>query len=93
MIRTYQRWVGRLLNFRTVRRPPATVGACGICGVRFAGKTEQWSGVEQVLRAHESICPGGDRGDETVVPFPSDPDPEHERAMVPLSSLTLALRT
>ena len=69
-----RQWVPRLLLNRIVRRPPDAVGACDKCGVAFAGLTERWGAVEQVLRAHESICPGGQRWGEVVRPFHDNHD-------------------
>ena len=54
---------------RTRRRAPQTVGTCVVCGVKFAGSTERRSLVEEVLRVHQSICPGGTRGGHIVAPF------------------------
>lgn len=64
------RWVPRLMRTRIVRRSDRTVGQCCECGVAFAGSVEQSAGVAQVWRAHESVCPGGDRAGEVVHPFP-----------------------
>lgn len=64
------RWVPKLMQSEIVRRAGRTVGRCCECGVAFAGQVEQSAGIEQVWRAHESICPGGERAGEVVCPFP-----------------------
>jgi hypothetical protein len=51
------------------RRNHDAVGACGVCGVTFAGTTERAPDVRQVLGVHERICPGGRRAGEIVTPF------------------------
>jgi hypothetical protein len=51
------------------RRDYDAVGACGVCGVTFAGTTERAPDVRQVLGVHEAICPGGRRAGEIVTPF------------------------
>ena len=51
------------------RRVPETVGACTVCGVKFAGSDGRRALVEEVLRVHQSICPGGTRGGHVVAPF------------------------
>jgi hypothetical protein len=51
------------------RRNYDTVGACGVCGVTFAGTTERAPDVRHVLGVHESLCPGGRRAGEIVTPF------------------------
>ena len=82
-----QRWIPRLLSSRVVRRAPDAVGSCSHCGVAFAGLTERWSQVEQVLQAHESVCPGGDRAGEIVRPFgeaDSAPEPWLAAATLPV---------
>jgi hypothetical protein len=59
----------RLLTPRIPRRPPSHVGVCAACGVAFlapAGRLEQTA---ELLRVHESICPGGDRAGEGVTPL------------------------
>lgn len=65
-------WVPRLMRTRIVRHPARTVGKCCACSVAFGGTVEQAASVEQVLRAHESICPGGERDGELVLPFQPD---------------------
>jgi len=45
------------------------VGVCRRCGVRFAGRPHHRLAVLGVLRAHESVCPGGDRDAEWAAPY------------------------
>jgi hypothetical protein len=54
---------------RRTRRRLTPVGACGVCGVTFAGTTKRAPDVRHVLGVHESICPGGRRTGEVVTPF------------------------
>ncbi len=51
-------------------RPEHVVGACTACGVVFAGREAERVRVAEVLRVHQTICPGGSRAGEVVVPFP-----------------------
>jgi hypothetical protein len=51
------------------RGRPGPIGRCEQCGVTFAGAPERRSQIEQVLRVHRSICPGGSRDHEVVTPF------------------------
>jgi hypothetical protein len=50
-------------------RLPEPVGACSVCGVRFAASADRRALVEEVLRVHQSICPGGMRAGHVVAPF------------------------
>jgi hypothetical protein len=45
------------------------VGACSVCGVTFAASAGRRALVEEVLRVHQSICPGGTRAGHVVAPF------------------------
>jgi len=65
-----RRLVPRLLGKRVSRRVPTVVGACTVCGVRFAGPRRRHAEVTAALRAHETICPGGRRSGQIVTPFP-----------------------
>ena len=55
---------------RRLRPRPGVVGACTVCGVVFAGREAERGRVVEVLRVHQTICPGGSRAGEVVVPFP-----------------------
>jgi hypothetical protein len=59
----------RLLVSRVPRGARQIVGTCAACGVAFEGPRSRQADVEQVLRAHQRICPGGDRAGEMVTPF------------------------
>lgn len=50
-------------------RAPETVGTCSVCGVKFAASAEHRARVLEVLRVHQSICPGGLRAGHVVAPF------------------------
>ena len=54
---------------RERRRVPEPVGACSVCGVKFAASAERRALVEEVLRVHQSTCPGGMRAGHVVAPF------------------------
>jgi hypothetical protein len=54
---------------RQQRRLPEPVGTCSVCGVRFAASDDRRALVEEVLRVHQSICPGGVRAGHVVAPF------------------------
>jgi hypothetical protein len=51
------------------QRVPEPVGTCSVCGVKFAASAERRALVEEVLRVHQSICPGGMRAGHVVAPF------------------------
>jgi hypothetical protein len=59
----------RVLPRRARRRAVRSVGSCRTCGVVFAASEDERRKVEQVLRAHERICPGGRRRHEVVTPY------------------------
>jgi hypothetical protein len=66
--------VGQLLPLSRVlgrrsRRRLHTIGACATCGVQFAAMEEQRGNVEEILRVHQRICPGGRRGGEVIAPY------------------------
>jgi hypothetical protein len=61
--------VPRLLSKRISRRVGTVVGACAVCGVRFAGPPRRHAELTAVLRAHEAICPGGRRSGLIVTPL------------------------
>ena len=61
--------VPRLLSNRVSRRVPSVVGACAVCGVRFAGPPQRHAELMAILRAHEAICPGGRRSGLIVTPL------------------------
>jgi len=68
-----RRWLGRriltrLLTPRVPRTARQTVGVCSRCGVRFAGPRNRVELAQRVLRAHERICPGGNRQSEVATP-------------------------
>jgi hypothetical protein len=45
------------------------IGACAVCGVRFASTPARRAEIAHVLAVHESVCPGGDRAGEVVIPL------------------------
>ena len=59
----------RLLARRVPHRAPSVIGACAVCGVKFAASREHRAEVARVLRVHETICPGGHRSGEVATPF------------------------
>ena len=59
----------RLLARRVPRRAPSVIGACAVCGVKFAASRKHRAEVARVLRVHETICPGGHRSGEVATPF------------------------
>jgi hypothetical protein len=54
---------------RQRRHLPEPIGTCSVCGVRFAASEDRRALVEEVLRVHQSICPGGMRAGHVVAPF------------------------
>lgn len=48
-------------------------GACTLCRVVFFARPDQFSGTREVIRLHESICPGGERLGEVAVPYETAP--------------------
>jgi hypothetical protein len=58
----------RLLTKRVPRRAPV-IGACAVCGVKFAAPPERRADAARVLSVHESMCPGGRRARGVVIPF------------------------
>jgi hypothetical protein len=59
----------RLLSPRRTRHSPLRVGTCAVCGVAFAAYEQRREHVEEVLRVHQSICPGGSRAGHVVEPY------------------------
>ena len=59
----------RLLARRVPHRAPSVIGACAVCGVKFAASRKHRAEVARVLRVHETICPGGHRSGEVATPF------------------------
>ena len=59
----------RLLTKRVPRRASGVVGACAVCGIKFAASPEHRADAARVLRVHESMCPGGRRARGVVIPF------------------------
>jgi hypothetical protein len=45
------------------------VGICARCGVTFVASDADRRVTGAALRAHERVCPGGDRSGETVEPM------------------------
>jgi hypothetical protein len=46
-----------------------SVGMCAICRVTFFSSPDGEKLVQDLLRVHEMICPGGDRTGERVMPI------------------------
>jgi len=61
--------VPRLLTPRVPRRIQQPVGVCGACGVGFIAPADRVDHAEEILRLHESICPGGERAGDVVHPY------------------------
>ncbi len=61
--------MSRLLTKRVSRRPPSVVGACGVCGIKFAASRGRQADTARVLCVHETICPGGERSGEVATPY------------------------
>ena len=59
----------RLLSKRTSRRAVSPVGTCHTCGVQFMAAPDLHARVEQILAAHQRICPGGDRAGDVAMSF------------------------
>jgi hypothetical protein len=59
----------RLLTARNLPPDRKVVGACAVCGVGFAASAGRRAHAEQLLRVHQSICPGGNRAGHIVEPF------------------------
>jgi hypothetical protein len=68
-MRNHFRRLPRFLTKRTPREPSRPVGVCSTCGVEFVAPADRREHVEDVLRVHESICPGGRRGGDVASPF------------------------
>jgi hypothetical protein len=45
------------------------IGACHRCGVRFGARAVDAADTLATLRAHERICPGGNRLRDIVIPL------------------------
>ena len=54
--------------------PLAPVSICRYCGVLFVAALADVAKIGHIVRAHESVCPGGARAGETANPFGSIDD-------------------
>jgi len=59
--------LSRLLTKRV--SAPSVVGACGVCGIKFAASRGRQADTARVLCVHETICPGGERSGEVATPY------------------------
>lgn len=50
-------------------------GACTLCRVVFFSRPDQVTHTRQLIRLHESICPGGERLGEVALPYEAPPPP------------------
>lgn len=48
-------------------------GACTLCRVVFFARPDQVRGTRELIRLHESICPGGERLGEVALPYETMP--------------------